>query len=319
MLVASVLAGVGATPVAASHEPTNVQLSRTSVPQGESVTLTITRLTSHYNRGEVAANHTLRISLCRGNAGCAPFEYPPVRTDLGGNLTVSLTIPGSTTPSDAITDPISSPLYHFLIFNGTEGTASRTTSPQFRVTSAQQPPPPPEPNRDPGPALQYDLVVTKSGPLTATTEASINYVVNVSNRGPAAAPSVILVDVLQSNGVEVGGAFGPVLIGPAGHGTCGLAAGRMVCDLRSLAPGKEVSVVFSVRPPAGGFLVNTASVDRASDPNPGDNSASVVTTVQDPQTATADLSVTKNFDTSITTGPTFGYEWLVRNLSLIHI
>ena len=71
--------------------------------------------------------------------------------------------------------------------------------------------------------------------------------------------------------------------------------------------------MFSVRAPAGGYLVNTASVDTTNDLNPDDNSASVVTTVQDPQRATADLSVTKNFDTRVTTGPLFGYEWLVKN------
>jgi uncharacterized repeat protein (TIGR01451 family) len=122
----------------------------------------------------------------------------------------------------------------------------------------------------------HDLVVVKTGPATATVGAPITYLVRVTNRGPDTARSVVLVDVIKSNGTEKGSAFGAA---SASQGACGNAAGRMVCSLNDIPNGATVTATINVTPPDVGTLVNEAGVDTAGDPVPGNNVSTVTTTV----------------------------------------
>jgi virginiamycin B lyase len=120
-----------------------------------------------------------------------------------------------------------------------------------------------------------DLTVAKTGPATTSGGVPITYTITVTNHGPGSA-SPLLVDVLKSNGVEAGSAFGVVT---TTQGVCSNVAGRIVCDLGSMTSGVVATVHVTVTPPTVGTLINNASVDTAGDPNPTDNSSTVTTTV----------------------------------------
>jgi large repetitive protein len=139
-----------------------------------------------------------------------------------------------------------------------------------------------------------DLVVTKVDAVDPVlTDAVIDYRIVVENRGPAAAASVTLADIVPANTVFEG------LAAPAGW-LCTApavgATGAISCTTASLAVGASAAIDVRVRvapgTPPGTTVTNTVTVGSATpDPNPTNNTATEPTLVVAP--GSADLSIIK--------------------------
>jgi uncharacterized repeat protein (TIGR01451 family) len=120
-----------------------------------------------------------------------------------------------------------------------------------------------------------DLALTKTASADPVAPgAPLSYELTVTNAGPSNAGSVTLIDTLP-----VGVTFLSSVPGPP---ACTLAGADLTCTLGPLPAGGAAAVTIDVIVNAApGALVNTAIVSGSdTDPNPGNNSASVTTTVR---------------------------------------
>jgi uncharacterized repeat protein (TIGR01451 family) len=140
--------------------------------------------------------------------------------------------------------------------------------------------------------LEADLSVAKQdAPDPATAGSLMTYTITVTNTGPHAAESVVVVDTLPA-GVNPSGGFTNVL--------------------GALAAGASTSFALVVTVETGtlGLITNVASVNAATaDPNPGNNTAAEATTVN----AEADLDVRKETFTNRFAGESLHYVVSVSN------
>jgi uncharacterized repeat protein (TIGR01451 family) len=149
-----------------------------------------------------------------------------------------------------------------------------------------------------------DLVVNKSGPVTATAGQSIVYRIVVTNSGPATATAVSLVDALP-DGVSFA----------AASSTRGLCDGGVGCLLGDMAAGAVATVTVTGTVASTVFtntaLVNRAVVQSANPDSNGTNNSSVFTTTAQAQ---ARLILSKSV-TPPTAGPggTVIYRIIVTN------
>jgi len=124
-----------------------------------------------------------------------------------------------------------------------------------------------------GPAVNADVRVVKSAsPDPALIGRPLTYTVALANDGPFAATRVRLTDTLPAS----------VLFASAAStaGTCGEADGVVTCNLGTLASGAGATVTIVVRPTRLGTITNTATATAPqTDPNQGNNTATVATTV----------------------------------------
>ena len=129
-------------------------------------------------------------------------------------------------------------------------------------------------------ASSSDLSITKTdGVTTATAGGATTYTITASNAGPSSASPVSVVDTLPSactgftyTSVATGGAIGNTVSGIGGINDLAL----------DLPPGSSVtySATCNINAAFSGAMSNTATVSGAAqDPNPGNNSATDVTTV----------------------------------------
>jgi len=120
-----------------------------------------------------------------------------------------------------------------------------------------------------------NLALTKTAsPNPAISGANLTYRITVTNNGPSSATSVSMTDTLPS-GINF------VSVTPT-QGSC-IGTSTVTCSLGGLSSGSIAVITIIVTPPAPGQLSNTASVSAAeSDPNIGDNSATIQTTVNAP-------------------------------------
>ncbi len=131
---------------------------------------------------------------------------------------------------------------------------------------------------------QTDLRISKTDtPDPVSAGQQLTYNISVTNDGPTTADDVTVTDVLPAGVTFLSSA-------PA----CTNAAGTLTCELGEILPGQTVPITIQVQIPSnfgGGTITNTASVIAANqfDPNPGNNTATAVTTVK----TSADLAVTK--------------------------
>jgi len=133
------------------------------------------------------------------------------------------------------------------------------------------------------PQKRADVAITKSdSPDPVTSGGVLTYNLNVTNNGPDQATSVSVTDSLPA-GVTL-------LTTTSSQGTCT----GTTCNLGTLANGGSVFVSIDVRvDAASGTLNNTASVSaNETDPNTGNNSATIDTTIALP--TDADLDITKS-------------------------
>jgi uncharacterized repeat protein (TIGR01451 family) len=129
-----------------------------------------------------------------------------------------------------------------------------------------------------------DLALLKSSdPGQLYVGGTLTYTLAVTNLGPYLADSVTLTDTLP-----ISLAFESAL---PGQGTCLDPIGTtLVCDLLSIDVAETVTITLRMIPTASGTLTNFAEVAAlTADPDPGNNIASVNTTVE----AVADLSIIK--------------------------
>lgn len=134
-------------------------------------------------------------------------------------------------------------------------------------------------------AAGADVAVSKSAPATAAVGATLTYTISVTTSGDAT--GVQLLDTPPP---------GTSFVSVAPTGTCGLGTGPgtppVVCDIGNLASGATFTATLQVTVTAGGLICNTAGVlSTSNDPNPGNNSSMVCTTV--PGGQVADLSIVK--------------------------
>jgi uncharacterized repeat protein (TIGR01451 family)/fimbrial isopeptide formation D2 family protein len=128
-----------------------------------------------------------------------------------------------------------------------------------------------------------DVGIEKSGPTLPVVQGNtFTYTLTVTNAGPSDAESVQVSDPLPG---EV--SFEEI---ETDTGTCGEAAGTVECDLGTLAPGAEATIVITVKAEGVGSFENEAEVSTTTDdPEPDNNEDEVETTVE----PAADLSVVK--------------------------
>jgi uncharacterized repeat protein (TIGR01451 family) len=149
---------------------------------------------------------------------------------------------------------------------------------------------------------QANVSVTKTdGTTTAVPGTSTTYTIVVSNAGPSTATNVSVSDPLAA------GVTSASWTGTNGHS----GTGALSDTIASLAPGASVTYTNTVQigPGATGNLVNTTTINAASDTTPGNNSASDTDTL----TPQADLSITKSGPASVIAGNSITYTLIVHN------
>ena len=121
-----------------------------------------------------------------------------------------------------------------------------------------------------------DLAVNMTdAPDPVLVDSNLTYSIVVTNVSPRVAPATTLFDTLPP-GVNV-------VSLSSSRGSCSASAGSVSCSLGSLSAGGSATVTINVRPTRAGNITNTVSVASiAPEVNPFDNTAAVVTTVQNP-------------------------------------
>jgi len=128
-----------------------------------------------------------------------------------------------------------------------------------------------------------DLSISQTGPASGYAGTNFIYTLNITNRGPSAAPNVTVTDVIPAGSSFVS-ANNPL-------GSVSQLNGIVTCNISSLASNATGTITITVRPLSGGTVTNSATIASAADElNPANNSASVITAV----TPVADLGVVLN-------------------------
>jgi uncharacterized repeat protein (TIGR01451 family) len=150
-----------------------------------------------------------------------------------------------------------------------------------------------------------DVALVKTGPSTADAATEIDYLIEVTNVGPALAVGVVVIDTLPE---------GVRLVETTGNGT---AEGRVVTwpPIESIAVGEAVTRRVRVRVPSTGELLNVAaSTATTEDPVSENNDGSsaqhrVLTSIRE----LADLVVQKTGPGSVDAAAPLAYTITVRN------
>jgi uncharacterized repeat protein (TIGR01451 family) len=118
-----------------------------------------------------------------------------------------------------------------------------------------------------------DLEVGLSAsPDPVSLPGQLTYTLTVTNHGPGGATGVTLIDTLPAGVTFVSAA--------PGQGTVTQNGNAVEFDLGALAGGAQATATLVVQPTVSGSLTDAAQVfANEADPNPGNNSASVTTTV----------------------------------------
>ncbi|HEY8202481.1 MAG TPA: DUF11 domain-containing protein [Actinomycetota bacterium] len=155
---------------------------------------------------------------------------------------------------------------------------------------------------------QANLSITKAeGWDPIVTGGRLTYTLTVSNAGPQAATGVVASDALPAWVIFVSAS--------STQGGCSNAAGTVTCTIGNLANGATAIATIDVRTPlVPGVITNTATVGgNEADPTPGNNSATVTTTISDPP-PDVDLSITKiGTPDPVTAGGDLAYTLTVAN------
>jgi len=119
-----------------------------------------------------------------------------------------------------------------------------------------------------------DLVLTKvATPEPVKVSSNLTYSISITNNGPAQATGVLVTDTLPEGVTFVSAS--------SSQGSCMETSGVVTCNLGSLGSGASASVTVLVTPGVTGSITNYARVTSTStDPNPADNEAVAVSTVE---------------------------------------
>jgi uncharacterized repeat protein (TIGR01451 family) len=176
------------------------------------------------------------------------------------------------------------------------------SQPSNPVTPTPPPPPPPAP---------ADLAVTLTGPASVDFGAAATYTINVANNGQSAAPQVIVTDTIPAIGSSL-------VSSTASQGVCTFSGATLTCNLGAMAAGSTAVITFTLDVLAQGTNQASAQARDAAgnllaDPTPGDNTASLTTTINGTKTTT-DIQVTGSAHNG---GPAAGtadfYTWQIKN------
>ncbi len=122
-----------------------------------------------------------------------------------------------------------------------------------------------------------DLAITITAPSNIALGADLPYVITVTNNGPQDAAGVVMTDPVPGN-------LSPLMV--VASETCtrlvniGTGQTTLSCAIGALANGASTQISYHVTPIVAGSLTNTATVaGSTTDPNMGNNSASVTTTI----------------------------------------
>jgi uncharacterized repeat protein (TIGR01451 family) len=167
---------------------------------------------------------------------------PTLTTDGGGNATINVTFPNAAVPPG-----------QFIAATATDP-ANNTSEFSGSVVVIL-------------PAAADVAVTVSHSPNPVLVGTRLTYTLTVTNNGPAAAPAVMLTDVLPTGVTFVSATSAP--------GTsCTQSAGTVRCSLGTLAKGASSTVPVVVIPPTPGVLSDTATVKaEIPDPNPANNAA----------------------------------------------
>ena len=117
-----------------------------------------------------------------------------------------------------------------------------------------------------------DLVVTNSGPTTATEGDSFTYSLTVTNNGPYSTPGVVLTDVLDAN---LSYSSSTKSQGSSSH-----SGSVITFSFGSLGVGQSVTATVTAQAIEDGNLTNVATVASSiAEANPNDNTSTVTTAV----------------------------------------
>jgi uncharacterized repeat protein (TIGR01451 family) len=213
----------------------------------------------------------------------AVTDTPPPEL-LGASWTCVASPGSSCTPSGsgAINDAVDLAVGGTATYALTGTVAPGATGTLTNTANVATPPGIPDPNPANDSATDVDTLTPVADlALTKTDSAdpvcpggAFSYEVTAVNGGPSDATSVTVVDTLPAGVTFVSSTPGPP--------TCTLAGATLTCALGTLAPGSGAAVTIDVivTAPLGTILANTAAVSGiATDPDPGNNSASAATTV----------------------------------------
>jgi len=122
---------------------------------------------------------------------------------------------------------------------------------------------------------QSDLSITKSDSADPVTEgAQFAYAIEVQNAGPDPATNVTVSDDLPEE-------LDLVAATPSQGGACATGGAKITCNLGTVVSGGTATVTLQVIAKKAGTITNTAAVSSdVADPQPANNEASAVTTVQ---------------------------------------
>lgn len=124
-----------------------------------------------------------------------------------------------------------------------------------------------------GASADVAVSITNS-PNPVVVTSNLTYTITVTNLGLSAATNVVMTDTLPGSLTFVSVS--------ASQGSSTSSGGVITCNLGNLAAGAAATVTIQVRPTAIGPVNNTVFVSASTaDPNSANNSATVITTVND--------------------------------------
>jgi uncharacterized repeat protein (TIGR01451 family) len=120
-----------------------------------------------------------------------------------------------------------------------------------------------------------DVGINKLAPQSGTVGQPLTYTLTVKNNGRTTAPGVKAVDTLPANVVFVSAS--------STQGSCSYAAGKVTCQIGTMAGGATVTITIVVKPSEAGTIYNLATVSaRARDTNDKNDSSSTQTAISNP-------------------------------------
>ena len=156
-----------------------------------------------------------------------------------------------------------------------------------------------------------DLAITKTGPASAASGGPISWTITASNNGPDTSTPTTFSDPLPAGTtfVSIVQNTGPTFL-------CSTPSvgsnGSVTCSIGNFASGAsaQFTVTANIDPSATGTLSDTATISGPNaDTNPGNDSATAVTTV----TTSADLSVNKSGPATANAGTNITYTVTLTN------
>ncbi|MGP4038682.1 DUF7948 domain-containing protein [Gracilibacillus sp. D59] len=133
---------------------------------------------------------------------------------------------------------------------------------------------------------ETDLSIVKTdAPDPVLVGENLTYTVTVTNNGPSPATGVTIEDLLPT---EV------TFVSASPNCTFNPATNTVTCDIGNMAPGESETITIVVTPNQAGTIINIAMVSgNEEDPDPDNNVAIAVTSVEQPGEPSADLTITK--------------------------